>query len=73
MSTSICWEEAGEIKCEMEEDRRARELEEKLKQHIEERIKHIEAKLEELLEQYELEIAIDVKTWKGVGRWRRKS
>jgi hypothetical protein len=66
VSSIICWEEAGEIKCESEEERRARELEEKLKQHI-------EVKLKELFEQYELEVTIDVKTGRGVGRWRRKS
>ena len=65
MSTIICWEEAGEIKCEREEDRARRELEERLKQHI-------EAKLKELLEQHEVEITFDITTGKGVGKWRRK-
>ena len=69
MSTIICFEVEGQVVCEREEDRRARELEEKLKQHI-------EAKLEELLkalvEQYELEITIDIKSGRGVARWRRK-
>jgi len=69
LSTITCWEETGEIKCEREEDRRARELEERLKQYI-------NAKLEELLkalvEQYEVEITINVADGKGVGRWKKK-
>ena len=65
MSTVICFEEAGEIKCEREEERWARELEERLR-------KHIEDKLKELIEQYEIEITINVEEGKGVGKWRKK-
>ena len=65
MSSIICFEVEGQIVCEREEDRRARELEERLKQHI-------EAKLKELVEQYEIEVTLDPQTLKGVGRWRKK-
>jgi len=69
MSTIICWEEAGEVKCEREEDRRARELEERLKQHIEAKL---EGLLKALVEQYEMEIRVNVAEGKGVGKWKRK-
>jgi hypothetical protein len=69
MSTIICFEEAGVVKCEREEERARRELEERLK-------KHVEAKLVELLktlvEQYEIEVTIDIQNGKGVGRYRVK-
>ena len=68
MSTIICWEEAG-VKCEREEDRRARELEEKLKQHFESKLLEL---LKALVEQYEIEITANIESGKGVGRWRRK-
>lgn len=53
------------MRCEGEEERRARELEERLKQYI-------ENKLKELLEQYEIEITVNVAEGKGVGKWRKK-
>ena len=69
MSSIICFEVNGEIRCEREEDWRARELEEKLKQHV-------EAKLAELLgkltQEYEIEVTVDITTGKGVGRWKKK-
>jgi sensor domain CHASE-containing protein len=65
VSSIICFEEAGELRCEREEERRARELEEKLR-------KHIEDKLKELIEQYEIEITVNVQEGKGVGKWRKK-
>jgi sensor domain CHASE-containing protein len=61
----VCFEVEGEIKCESEEELRFRELEERLR-------KHIENKLKELVEQYEIEVTIDVKEGKGVGKWRKK-
>jgi len=69
MSTIICWEEAGEIKCEREEDRRARELEERLKQHVETKLLEL---LSKLTQEYEIEVSLDPSTLKGVGRWRKK-
>jgi phosphotransferase system HPr-like phosphotransfer protein len=69
MSSIICWEEAGEVRCEGEEERRARELEEKLKQHLEAKLAEM---LKTLVEQYEVEITVNVAEGKGVGRWRRK-
>jgi hypothetical protein len=65
----VCWEEAGETRCEREEERRARELEEKLKQHAEAKLVEM---LKALVEQYEIEVTLDPSTLKGVGRWRRK-
>jgi 5-carboxymethyl-2-hydroxymuconate isomerase len=65
LSTVICFEEAGELRCEREEDRARRELEERI-------MKHIEAKLKELIEQHELEITVNVQEGKGVGKWRKK-
>jgi sensor domain CHASE-containing protein len=65
VSTVICFEEQGEIRCEREEERARRELEEKIKQHL-------EAKLKELVEQYEIEITVNVQEGKGVGKWRKK-
>jgi hypothetical protein len=65
----VCFEEKGEIRCEREEERRARELEEKLKQRV-------EAKLEEMLktlvERYEIEVTVDLQSGKGVGRFKKK-
>jgi hypothetical protein len=65
LSTIICFEEQGKVRCESEEERRARELEEKLKHYIED-------KLKELVEQYEVEITVNVAEGKGVGKWRKK-
>jgi sensor domain CHASE-containing protein len=65
LSSIICFEEAGKLRCESEEERARRELEEKLR-------KHIEAKLKELIEQYEIEITVNVQEGKGVGKWRKK-
>jgi 5-carboxymethyl-2-hydroxymuconate isomerase len=65
VSTVICFEEAGELRCEREEERARRELEEKL-------TKHIEDKLKQLIEQYEIEITVNVQEGKGVGKWRKK-
>jgi cobalamin biosynthesis protein CbiD len=61
----VCFEEAGELKCEREEKVGLREIEERLR-------KYIEDKLKELVEQYEIEVTIDVKEGKGVGKWRKK-
>jgi hypothetical protein len=65
LSSIVCFED----RCESEEERRARELEVKLKQHV-------EAKLEELLktlvERYEIEVTVDLRSGRGVARWRRK-
>jgi len=69
LSMITCWEEAGEIKCEREEDRRARELEERLKQHIESKLLEL---LSKLTQEYEIEVSLDPSTLKGVGRWKRK-
>ena len=69
MSMITCWEEAGEIKCEREEDRRARELEERLKQHIESKLLEL---LSKLTQEYEIDVSLDPSTLKGVGRWKRK-
>jgi hypothetical protein len=69
VSTIICFEVNGEIKCESEEERRARELEEKLKQHVEAKLAEL---LKTLVEQYEIEVSLDPSTLKGVGRWRKK-
>jgi hypothetical protein len=64
----VCWEEAGELRCESEEERARRELEERLKQ--------LEDKLSELLtkltQEYEVEITLDSASGKGVGKWRKK-
>ena len=65
MSTIVCFELKGELRCEREEERARRELEERLR-------KHIENKLKELLEQYEIEITVNVQEGKGVGKWRKK-
>jgi ribosome-associated translation inhibitor RaiA len=69
LSSIVCWEEAGKIRCEGEEERRARELEEKLKQYVETKLAEL---LSKLTQEYEIEVTIDVKEGKGVGRWRRK-
>jgi ABC-type enterochelin transport system ATPase subunit len=65
LSSIVCFEEAGKIRCESEEERRARELEEKLKQHLAEL-------LSKLTQEYEIEVTIDIKEGKGVGKWRKK-
>jgi hypothetical protein len=65
----VCWEDNGEIKCEREEDRRARELEERLKQHMEAKLFEL---LKALVEQYEIDVSLDPTSGKGVGRWKRK-
>jgi ribosome-associated translation inhibitor RaiA len=65
LSTIVCFED----KCEREEDRRARELEEKLKQHVETKLAEL---LSKLVHEYEIEVTIDVKEGKGVGKWRKK-
>jgi sensor domain CHASE-containing protein len=65
LSSIICVEEQGELRCEREEERARRELEERIKQHL-------EAKLKELIEQYEIEITVNVQEDKGVGKWRKK-
>jgi cell shape-determining protein MreC len=69
VSTIVCWEEAGVVKCEREEERARRELEEKLKQHVETKLAEL---LQRLVQEYEMEVTIDVKEGKGVGRWRKK-
>jgi ribosome-associated translation inhibitor RaiA len=69
VSTIVCFEEAGEVRCEREEERRARELEEKLKQHVETKLTEL---LQTLVEQYEMEVTVDIQSGKGVGRWRKK-
>jgi hypothetical protein len=69
VSTIMCFEEAGEVRCEREEERRARELEERLKQHVE--LKLVEL-LSKLTQKYEIEVTLDPSTLRGVGRWRRK-
>jgi predicted transcriptional regulator len=65
VSTIVCFED----RCESEEERRARELEEKLKQHMEAKLVEL---LQRLTQEYEIEVTIDVKEGKGVGRWRVK-
>jgi N-acetylglutamate synthase/N-acetylornithine aminotransferase len=65
VSSIACWEEKGEVKCEREEDLKRRELEEKIKHYIED-------KLKELVEQYEIEVTVDLQSGRGVGRWRKK-
>jgi len=69
VSSIICFEVEGQIVCEREEDRRARELEEKLKQHLGSKLLEL---LKTLIEQYELEITVNIESGKGVGRWKRK-
>jgi Ni,Fe-hydrogenase maturation factor len=69
VSSIICWEEAGEVRCEREEDVKRRELEERLKQHLEAKLSEM---LKTLVEQYEIEITVNVAEGKGVGRWRKK-
>lgn len=65
MSTIICFED----RCEREEERARRELEEKLKQHIETKLAEL---LSKLTQEYEIEVTVDIQSGKGVGRWRRK-
>jgi hypothetical protein len=65
----VCFEVEGELRCESEEERARRELEEKLKQHIETKLVEL---LQRLIQEYEIEVTIDIKEGKGVGRWRRK-
>jgi hypothetical protein len=65
VSTVICFED----RCEREEERRARELEERLKQHLEDKLAEM---LKALVEQYEIEVTIDIQTGKGVGKWKKK-
>jgi hypothetical protein len=65
LSTIVCFEVEGELRCESEEERARRELEERLKQHV-------EALLKTLVEQYEIEVTLDPSTLRGVGRWRKK-
>ena len=69
MSTVICFEEAGEIKCEREEERWARELEERLRKHIEDKLSEL---LTKFTEEYEIEVSLDPNTLKGAGKWRKK-
>lgn len=69
MSTVICFEEAGEVRCEREEDMARRELEKRLKQHVEAKLAEL---LKTLVEQYEIEVTLDPQTLKGVGRLRKK-
>jgi cell shape-determining protein MreC len=69
LSSIVCFEEAGVVKCEREEERARRELEEKLKQHVETKLAEL---LQRLVQEYEMEVTIDVKEGKGVGRWRKK-
>jgi hypothetical protein len=69
VSTIVCFEEAGELKCEREEERARRELEEKLKQHVEAKLVEL---LQRLTQEYEIEVTIDPASFRGVGRWRRK-
>jgi hypothetical protein len=69
VSSIICFEEAGELRCEREEELRFRELEEKLKQHVETKLLEL---LKTLIEQYEMEITVNIESGKGVGKWKRK-
>jgi hypothetical protein len=69
VSTVICFEEAGETRCEREEERVRRELEEKLKQHVEAKLAEM---LKTLVERYEIEVTVDLQSGKGVGRFRKK-
>jgi ribosome-associated translation inhibitor RaiA len=69
VSSVICFEEAGEVRCEREEERVRRELEEKLKQHVEAKLAEL---LQRLTQEYEIEVTVDIQTGRGVGRWRRK-
>jgi CTP-dependent riboflavin kinase len=69
VSFIICWEEAGETKCEREEERRVREIEERLKQYLEAKLAEL---LSKLTQEHEIEITVNVAEGKGVGRWRRK-
>jgi hypothetical protein len=69
LSSIICWEEEGLTKCGSEEDLKIKELEERLKQHLEAKLSEM---LKTLVEQYEIEITVNVAEGKGVGRWRKK-
>ena len=69
MSTIICFEVEGELKCEREEDLKMKGLEERLKQHFETKLLEL---LKALVEQYEIEITVNIESGKGVGKWRRK-
>jgi len=69
LGSIVCWYEADEVRCEGEEERRARELEERIKQHVEAKIQEL---LQKLVQEYEIEVSLDPNTMKGVGRWRRK-
>jgi ribosome-associated translation inhibitor RaiA len=65
VSTIVCFED----RCEREEDVKMRELEEKLKQHVETKLVEL---IQRLTQEYEIEVTIDPSTMKGVGRWRKK-
>jgi hypothetical protein len=69
VSMIVCFEEGGEVRCEREEERARRELEERLKRHVETKLVEL---LKSLVEQYEIEVTVDIQSGKGVGRWRRK-
>jgi hypothetical protein len=69
VSTIVCFEVEGELRCEREEERARRELEERLKQHMEAKLTEL---LQTLVEQYEMEVTVDIQSGKGVGRWRKK-
>jgi hypothetical protein len=61
MSYVVCREEKGELYCIDAED--------VLKEYIASKLKEL---LRELVEQYEIEITLEIKTGKGVAKFRKK-